>query len=208
MGRSHRQPFAVNVAFVKKRRISRTLTAWSPKYKMLRRAWMSAFENANLRLHQERERFQMLYSDLADEFEVDGSLRDIYVLNTSALEGNRWRNLTPDLGGFAYSRDGKKAPLPTDVSLIFEDADHSHLLRFNLGGPTINTHFFVEDEIEFDFDPREITSQSDLDLVLNFCASIAQNIERDIRITPENVSDVIYLLYSVEQETWLRPMTQ
>lgn len=147
----------------------------------------------------------MRYSDLADEFEVDGSLRDIYVLNTSVLDWSLLLSLTPGLGEFAYFRDGEEASLPTDASLIFEDVDHSHLLRFNLGGPTINTHFFVEDEIEFDLDPGGVTSQPDLDLVLNFCASIGRKIQRDIRITPENASDVIYLLYSVEQETWLRP---
>jgi len=147
----------------------------------------------------------MRYSDLVDEFEVDGSLRDIYVLNTSVLDWSRLLNLTPGLSRFAYFRDGEEAPLPTDASLIFEDADHSHLLRFSLGGPTVNTHFFVEDEIEFDLDPSEITSQPDLDLVLKFFLSIGRKIERDVRITPENSANVVYLLYSVKQKTWLRP---
>ena len=147
----------------------------------------------------------MRYSDLSDEFEVDGSLRDIYVLNTSVSDWNRVLHLTPSLGGFAYFCDGEEAPLPTDARLVLGDVDHSHLLRFSLGGPTINTHFFVEDEIEFDVDPSGITSQPDLDLVLGFCASIGRGIGRDIRITPENASDVVYLYYSIEQETWQRP---
>lgn len=151
------------------------------------------------------ERFLMRYSDLADEFEVDGSLRDIYVLNTSVSDWNRLLNLTPSLGGFAYFRDAEKAPLPTDAKLIFEDADHSHLLQFNLDGIIINTHFFVEDEIEFDLDPSDIISQPDLDLVLNFCVSIGRQIGRDIRITPEMAPDIVYLHYSVQQEAWLRP---
>ncbi|MCA0869961.1 hypothetical protein LCL97_03950 [Seohaeicola saemankumensis] len=147
----------------------------------------------------------MRYSDLSEEFEVDGSLRDIYVLNTSVSDWNRLLQLTPDLGGFAYFCDGEEAPLPTDANLLFGDFNHSHLLRFSLGRPTINTHFFVEDEIEFDLDPSEITSQSDLDLVLDFFARIGRGIGRDIRITPENASDVVYLHYSAKQETWQRP---
>lgn len=147
----------------------------------------------------------MRYSDLSDEFDVDGSLRDIYALNTSVSDWNRLLHLTPSLGAFAYFRDGEEAPLPTDANLVFADVDHSHLLRFSLGGPTINTHFFVEDEIEFDLDPSEITSQSDLDLILEFCASVGRGIGYDIRITPENASDVVYLHYSVKQETWQRP---
>ena len=147
----------------------------------------------------------MRYSDLSDEFEVDGSLRDIYVLNTSVTDWNRVLSMTPNLGAFTYFRDGEEATLPTDANLIFQDADHAHLLRISLGGPIIYTHFFVEDEIEFDLDPNEITSQSDLDLVLNFCASIGRGIGRDIRITAENSSDVVYLCYSIEQEKWQRP---
>lgn len=146
----------------------------------------------------------MRYLDLVSEFEADGSLRDIYALDTSVTDWNRLLNLSPSLGEAAYFRGGKAAPLPTSASSIFEDVDHSHLLQFSLGGPVINTHFFIADEIEFDLDPKEITSQVDLDLVLDFCASVGRGIQRDIRITPENDPDIFYLRYSVKQQSWQR----
>ncbi|MDH5451943.1 MAG: hypothetical protein OEX14_01205, partial [Paracoccaceae bacterium] len=145
-----------------------------------------------------------LYQDLVSELEVDGSLRDIYAFKTTVDDWNRLLSLSSSLGEFAYFCDGEEAPLPSTANSIFDDPDHSHLLRINLGGPFINTHFFVADEIEFDLDPSEITSQADLDLVLNFCARIGQEIKRDIVITPENLPEVIYLCYLADQDKWQR----
>lgn len=146
----------------------------------------------------------MLYQDLVSELEVDGSLRDIYAFKTTVDHWTRLLSLSSCLGEVAYFCDGEEAPLPSTANSIFDDADRLHLLRFNLGGPVINAHFFVADEIEMDFDPREITSQADLDLVLNFCAKIGKAIKRDIVITPENLPDVIYLCYLADQDKWHR----
>lgn len=146
----------------------------------------------------------MLYQDLVSEFEVDGSLRDIYAFKTTIDDWNRLLSLSSSLGESAYFCDGDEAPLPSNANSIFEDTDHSHLIRLNLGGPVINIHFFVVDEIELDLDPREITSQADLDLVLNFCARIGQEIGRDIVITPENSPEIIYLCYLADQDKWQR----
>lgn len=147
----------------------------------------------------------MRYLDLEVEFEVDGSLRDIYAFNTTVDDWNRLLTLAPSLGEIAYFCDGEEATLPTTANSIFEDVDHAHLLRIDLGGPVINTHFFQTDEIELDLDPCEVASQADLDLVLNFCASIGREIKRDIRITPEALPEIVYLCYVSNQEQWRKP---
>ncbi len=144
----------------------------------------------------------MRYQDLVSELEVDGSLRDIYAVDTTIADWSRLLNLSSSLGEGAYFRDGEEAPIPSSANSIFDDVDHSHLLQINLGGPVINAHFFIADEMELDLDPSQITSQADLDLVLDFCAKIGQEIKRDIKITPENTPEVTYIYFSVDQETW------
>lgn len=146
----------------------------------------------------------MRYEDLRTELEVDGSLRDIYAHNTTLIEWNRLLALFPSLGRVTYYRDGTEAPLPLTAESIFAEVQHAKLLRCDLGGPVINTHFFTPDEIELDVDPREITTQTDLDLVLEFCARVAREIRRDIRITPENAPEITYLVYAVGDEMWRR----
>lgn len=148
--------------------------------------------------------FPVRYQDLVSELEVDGTLRDIYAFNTTIADWSRLLTLAPSLGEVAYFYGGEEAPLPSIANSIFEDRDRGHYLRINLSGPVIHAHFFIADQIELSFEPREITSQAQLDLVLNFCAKIGREIKRDIRITPENLPDIIYLYYSADQETWRR----
>ena len=146
----------------------------------------------------------MRYEDLRTEFEVDGSLRDIYAFNTTLIEWNRVLDLFPRVGRVTYFRDAEEAPLPSAAEQIFADVAHAKLLRCDLGGPVINAHFFTPDEIELDVDPCEITTQTDLDLVLDFCARLAREIQRDLRITPENAPQIVCLSYSLEDEMWRR----
>lgn len=150
----------------------------------------------------------MRWNDLSQFFEVDGSLRDIIVRETSVSDWDKLISLAFQLGEVSYQRDGEEAVLPPSAAVLLDDKEHAHCMKVDLGGPVANAHFFSSDEVELDIDPREIRSQPDLDLVLNFCASIGRKIERDVRITPENAPDVVYLLYSVKQKAWQSPMRQ
>ena len=147
----------------------------------------------------------MQWNDVAKVFEVDGGLLDIYVSKTSVSDWDSLISLCSGFGRVTYTRDGEETPLPTSAAKLLDDREHSHCMSVELGGPVANIHFFVTDEIELDLDPSEIQSQAALDDVLNFCSKLSQEIERDVRITPESTPETILLYYSAKEQTWRIP---
>lgn len=142
------------------------------------------------------------YESIASVFNVDGSLRDIFASGTAISDWNQLLNLAHRSQKLEYFVDGVETSLPLTAASIFEDNKHTHFLRINLGGPTLNTHFFVVDEIELDLDPKEVNSQADLDMILKFCAALGHEISRDVFVTPENTPEIFYFSYSAELDAW------
>ena len=68
----------------------------------------------------------------------------------------------------SYFRDGDAAELPTHAAGLFENTDQTSLLRIRLGSVDANCHFFREEDIELDIDPKKIASQTDLENLLSF----------------------------------------
>ena len=53
-------------------------------------------------------------------------------------------------------------------------------------GIAINLHFFTVDEIEFDLDPSDIDSESRLNDLFGFMATLADELTKEVVLTPEN----------------------
>ena len=135
----------------------------------------------------------MTLAEHADAFEVDGSLRDLYVLHTTLEHWQRMLNYVRRAGLVAgFERGAQPAPLPQQVSDIFAekyDPDHeSLLLRLNVGGLRINCHFFQDDEIEFDFDPREVTDEQRYEALMDFMVGLGRTTGKRVVMTPESPS--------------------
>ena len=95
-----------------------------------------------------------------------------------------------------YSIDGQTSRLPTSVAEAFAArTDASALLTFRFGGIHFATHFFADDELEFDFYPNDIHGQSDLDSLLDFIQRIGDLLARPVSITPENSREDAFLVY-------------
>ncbi|MHB0936335.1 MAG: hypothetical protein ACYDCO_17755 [Armatimonadota bacterium] len=123
-------------------------------------------------------------------FDVDGTLRDIYILNTTVDD---WQKVLDALRACGYSllplQDGHAGGLPLDASAIFALHDQDQLgpsISVEDSGVTFNCHFFTKDEIEFDVDPREITSQTQFEVVLRFMQVISRATGKEAILTPEN----------------------
>ncbi|NUP08859.1 MAG: hypothetical protein HOW73_22660 [Polyangiaceae bacterium] len=114
------------------------------------------------------------FDAVRDDLEWDGSLRDIYVLGTTSTD---WHRVLEAI---------HRAPLETqfriagDVADLFadgrealpEDGFQDRFLQVRVGGVALNCHCFAPEAIEFDLDPREVTSQSALDCVIaSWCCS-------------------------------------
>jgi hypothetical protein len=148
---------------------------------------------------------EMLWNDVSQIFETDGSLRDVIVRETSVSDWDKLISLSLLLGNVSYERDGETAVFPTSAARVLADLGHSHCMKIDLGGPVANAHFFTSEEIELDLDPSEIESQAALDKVLGFCSELSLAVERDVAITEESNPDAILLRYSFPQRRWQTP---
>ncbi len=133
-------------------------------------------------------------------WEKDGSLRDVYVLDTTFTDWALLLSLAEKYG-YQYSYAGQDHPLP-EVEEIFTARDGPHLLSVKLGRVTANCHFFVPDEIELDFDPREIDSDSDHYEVLRFLEALGEGTNKKVSVTAENAKNIPYLSYDPLSRDW------
>ena len=130
------------------------------------------------------------------DFDGDGWWRDIYVLQTTIED---WRALCAALSAkykFEFTIDGEAKSFPPSVDEVFEGRkDASALLQFRAGNILVTCHFFTPDEIEFDIDPREVTSQSDLDALSDLLRVIGNAVMKQVLLTLENCRDNPIMTY-------------
>lgn len=152
----------------------------------------------------------MKWEDYKVEFEFDGSWRDIYVLNTTVSDWQLLLDfLRSDVYEFSYTIDEEKTVLPILAKQVFDARqEFSPLLQVNLGSVALNCHFFTDEEIEFDIDPREIQSEHHAEAIFNFMRQIGQTLKKEVILTPENLQDapIFKFLPSNEQIQYI-PMS-
>ena len=126
-------------------------------------------------------------------FEPDGTLRDLYVQDAKIED---WKNLVDFLNENYILKFG-----PSVGDEVDEKIDKDYVIRFwndetgelelrtasvIIDNITINTHFFSDEEIEFDIDPSEINSEKDFEKVLIFMNNISRALHKPIILTGEN----------------------
>ncbi len=142
----------------------------------------------------------MNWHEVKTEFEWDGSWRDIYVLDAD-LEA--WQKLLDFLRSsqyqLLYTDEGEAVSLPETAAKVFEGRDSFWpCLGVEVGGLLFNCHFFTDEEIEFDLDPREVKGQDTLDVVLAFMRDIGQAVGKRVILTPENFQNIAIFEYLPE----------
>lgn len=122
-----------------------------------------------------------------EDFRWDGSLRDIYITPATLDD---WRILFPllrDYPGAEYSAGGVVQEAPNTVEQVFASRSSGiPIFRIQVGAMVVVFHFFSDDRIECDIDPREITSQSDLDVLFGFMRWLGDAVRKPVLLTPEN----------------------
>ena len=132
-----------------------------------------------------------------EAFERDGSLRDLYVLSTSRDD---WSAFLKFVSASQYANRFKlndsPAPLPPDASSLFpRSGDNFPLLRIDVSGMGLNCHFYLENEIELDLDPREVQDDAKADAIVAFIAALGDALGKEVRMTSENGPDEAILRY-------------
>ena len=78
---------------------------------------------------------------MPDLWSQDGSLRDVYFVETTLAHWSSFLNFVGNRTN-PYSFDGEAAELPS-IEEIFGNRDRHHLLTVAILGVEINCHFFV-----------------------------------------------------------------
>ena len=129
----------------------------------------------------------MDWQQVAAEFEWDGSLRDLYVLDTDAAVWQEALDFLRAAGyPLTYSEDSVETELPTEVAVILRRRLEKHtMLSVDVQGIHIACHFFYAGEIEFDIDPREVSDEARFGHLCEFIRGVGKRLGRSVILTPE-----------------------
>ncbi len=120
-------------------------------------------------------------------FKPDGSLRDIYIQETSLSDWDKLidiLNSEYDLKYFSENKIDKK-----EVFKYLQDKTgeiECKTVSISIKNVKINCHFFLIEQIEFDVEPSEIKSKSEFDSLLSFMATLSTKLKKQITLTGEN----------------------
>ena len=132
------------------------------------------------------------YESIQSDLKPDGSLRDIYIFQTNSSLWNKFISLMSGSGlKLEFWHGENEMPLPNNIEEIkaLQNRDPTTLKIFIEGGVQINCHFFTEDEIEMDVDPKEICDKQNFDGLVLFLKWLAKELEKSIHLTHENTPE-------------------
>jgi len=142
----------------------------------------------------------MDWNQLKDTIYVwDGGWLDIYVHGTSAKDWEKWthyvnQNFKIDWFNGKTERDESKI----DFTVIQEYWDGNHNLCstakvFIDDNIQVNAHFFDDEEIENDIDPREFKSIDDHNKLIEFLKRLSNELAKEVTVTPENCPEIVLM---------------
>lgn len=141
-----------------------------------------------------------IFNTSIDLWTDDGSLRDVYIHQMGPQHWERFDSLVRRYE-LVYRFDGNQAPFP-GIRAIFTNREGGHLLSVMLGQVSVNCHFFVDWQLEFDISPREIAGPAEHEAVLDFVEQLSIAIELPVDITSENSETAPFITYSPTTHVW------
>ena len=153
----------------------------------------------------------MEWSQIAPYFEPDGSLLDIYILETSLVDWAKvWAYLLASPHSLEFSINGELTPAPLDVGEAFRlRPDRSAFAVYALGKQRLNCHFFTEVEVEFSLDPCDVDGPSEAYRLVQFLTELGRATLKEVRLTAENVPHAVIARYEPTkgQVVWIPAKT-
>lgn len=131
------------------------------------------------------------WTELRDFWAQDaGALTDVYVVGTTTDDWQRVVDATKRRWSSTYTEDGVRTSLPNDAVEVFRRTqDRACLLSVELTPQIkLNAHFFSPEEVEFDFDPRDLRGQADLETVIEFVRTIGRALQQTVCIGIESAA--------------------
>ena len=128
----------------------------------------------------------------------DGSWRDIYVKNTTSKDWEKWVQFVNSNFEIKWHNANLKRDEPKiDFNVIQEywrgNTELISTAQIFLDKIQINSHFFGNDEIENDLDPREFRSMEDHQKLIKYLKGVSKHLGKPVFLTPENNIDIILI---------------
>jgi len=141
------------------------------------------------------------WSKLKEEiYFEDGSLRDIYALNTTADDWKKWIEWVVRSGyRVEYRVGGMNQPARnidfSAISNYWENRANQPIptIRVFVDHIQINAHFFCEEEIENDITPTNFQCWGDHVRLMNYMDIMSYVLKKEVVLTAENVRDHVLL---------------
>jgi hypothetical protein len=144
------------------------------------------------------------WTTVEGDFEWDGSLRDIYVRSATLEDWSAVYCVLKKSPEVEFRFDGEAAALPEDIGDLFAArAKKTPMLSVKIGSVTAVFHFFTEEEVECDIDPRDVKSQADLDSVLAFLKEIGDSVGKPVLLTHENAREAEIFRYEPDSQQFM-----
>ncbi len=131
-----------------------------------------------------------------DIYYSDGSLRDIYVLDSTIEDWKKWIGFINEnyQVKFKYfdNQGNKKIESKInfdEVSKYWNNYENSISAEFLVGEVLLKCYFFSIDEIENDFFPEEVKTIEQHNLIIEYLKSISKILNKEVILTPENYSE-------------------
>ncbi|GAA3988223.1 hypothetical protein [Hymenobacter antarcticus] len=124
-------------------------------------------------------------------YEVDGSWRDIYVLDASRADWKIWADFVNAnyLVKFADGDGVRHSQVDfATVEHLWDSHCQANMLTatFFVGEIGINCHFFGDYEVENDVDPQKITSYEVHQQLMDYLTRLSQALGKEVVLTFEN----------------------
>ena len=137
------------------------------------------------------------WNQIKIHFQNDGSLRDIIINNSNVIKWNIFLEKINSSGyDLEFHHDNRIIDTPSKLSDIKElQLSNPTTLKISINKSiTINCHFSIDSEIEFDLSPREINSENDYLTLFRFLEWLKETLTSRVSLTEENDSSKIILV--------------
>ena len=138
---------------------------------------------------------------------LDGSLRDIYVLNTTRSDWQLWAdfvntNYTVSIQSYDDEEVKNKIGLAEVIAYWDAETYESVTSTVYVGNVLVNTHFFVEEEIENDVLPTEVESIEDHNRLMEYLKGVSKTLNKEVMLTTENLKEVVLIAVNGDTITY------
>ena len=130
----------------------------------------------------------------------EGALRDIFVRNTNIEDWEKVYTylISSDLD-ILYLKDQKQTVPPNTAREILNNKDVSHTLRVGIENIFFHCYFFGEEEIEFDFDPRDFEAIDQYRITIIFMELLHELTNKIVHLQWEGDTEKNEPLYTVSK---------